>query len=221
MSKKSKSTPPQTCHHCGNTAPLTIVAEHSQIHEQGDDVLGLVWNAGNIYELLECPACRNVSLRRYYWHEDVPEGTSFEVLYPSSDRSPVGLPAKIERAYEAALRVRRVDANAYGVLIGRVLEMVVEDRIAKGKNLYARLNDLADRGEIPAKLARAANSLRRFRNIGAHASLGELTSAELPIVDDLCRALLQYVYSAPYWVSQAEQRLSKRTAQPRHKRRTT
>jgi Domain of unknown function (DUF4145) len=63
--------------------------------------------------------------------------------------------------------------------------------------LNKKLNDLAEKGEIPTKLVEVAHSLRKLRNFGAHASLGELTRDEIPILDDLCRAILEYVYNAP------------------------
>src|SRR5262249_50952308 len=118
-----------------------------------------------------------------------------------------GLPIAIAKAYDASQKVRQVDANAFGVLIRRVLEMVCEDREADGKSLYDRLADLAARHEIPDKLVGVARNLRNLGNVGAHASLGALTPAEVPILDDLCRSLLEYVYSAPYLVQQAENRL--------------
>ena len=67
--------------------------------------------------------------------------------------------------------------------------------------------DLASKGEIPTKLIGVANSLRILRNIGAHATLGELTPGELPILENLCRAILEYVYTAPFLVEEAEKRV--------------
>jgi hypothetical protein len=65
-----------------------------------------------------------------------------------------GLPVSLEREYAAALRVRSISANAYGVLMGRVLEMVCEDRNAKGNNSFRKLEDLAKKGEIPPKIGK-------------------------------------------------------------------
>jgi hypothetical protein len=86
--------------------------------------------------------------------------------------------------------------------------MVCEDRSAGGKDLHSKLQDLATKGEIPTKLVGVADSLRNLRNVGAHAVLGELSNAEVPILDDLCKAILEYVYSAPYLAKQAEDRLN-------------
>ncbi|MCI0563315.1 MAG: DUF4145 domain-containing protein, partial [Nitrososphaera sp.] len=113
----------------------------------------------------------------------------------------------IDRAYDAALKVRNIDSNAFAVLLGRVLDLVCLDKQATGNSLFERLNFLAARGDIPQQLADIAHQLRQLRNIGAHADLGELTSAEVPVLDGLCRAILEYVYKAPQLLQVAEQRL--------------
>jgi hypothetical protein len=136
-----------------------------------------------------------------------PPDVEFETLYPYGSKLPLGLPETVGKAYESALKVRPIDANAFSVLLGRVLDLVCIDRKAGGKTLNEKLNDLASKGEIPEKLVRVAKGLRQFRNVGAHAELGELTAAEVPILEDLTRAILEYVYSAPLLASQAEQRL--------------
>jgi hypothetical protein len=68
--------------------------------------------------------------------------------------------------------------------------------------------DFADRREIPAKLVGVADGLRKLRNLGAHVELGELTPQEVPIVEDLCRALLDYLYAAPFLTQRAIDHLS-------------
>lgn len=54
-----------------------------------------------------------------------------------------------------------------------------------------------------------SSGLRKLRNIGAHADLGELSSADLPVLDGLTRAILEYVYSAPLLIEETEKRLDK------------
>lgn len=156
-----------------------------------------------------CPACKQVNLRSLAWGPwdneiDQPVWTS---LYPAPSRTPAALPSQVAKAYEAANRVRNVDPNAFAVLLGRVLDHVCQDRGATGDTLHNRLNDLATKGEIPQKLADMAHRLRDLRNVGAHAELGELTKAEIPVLDDLCRAILEYVYSAPDLVERVKVRI--------------
>jgi hypothetical protein len=79
---------------------------------------------------------------------------------------------------------------------------------ADGKSLFERLENLADKGEIPRPLVLMAHSLRSLRNIGAHANLGELSATEIPVLDDLCRAILEYVYSGPQLIEAVRIRLN-------------
>ena len=198
------------CGHCGNVAPMFIVASYADtvVDEYPD---GPPVEHGTIYEVLKCPACREVLLRSYFWNDMMEsEGdVTFRLLYPYDARMPLGLPEPIEKAYRAAIKVKSIDANAFGVLVGRAVEMVCSDRGASGDTLHKKLKDLAERGEIPTKLVDVADKLRALRNVGAHAELGELTPEEVPIVEDLCRAILDYIYTAPYLAQRAEESLAR------------
>ncbi|HEV2912372.1 MAG TPA: DUF4145 domain-containing protein [Pyrinomonadaceae bacterium] len=197
------------CGHCGNTAPMEYVAEYSQTKEYSHEESHLSWEAGAIYELLLCPACNGVILRRYYYHElRDPEEWVPIVLYPQPDKLPLGLPDKIKVAYQGAAKVKGIDTNAYAVLLGRILELVCEDRRAVGNSLFQKLENLGRKGEIPRPLVEMAHNLRALRNIGAHASLGELSADEVPVLDDLSRAILEYVYSAPQLIERVKTRLN-------------
>jgi hypothetical protein len=165
-------------------------------------------------------------LRCYNWHSGYMDGSDIEyvVLYPVGEKALRGLPLKIEEGYAAARKVRNISANAYGVLLGRVLDSVCEDRQAIGDTLDQKLKSLADKGDIPEKLVKVAAGMRKLRNIGAHADLGELTEAELPVLDDLTRAILEYVYAAPLLATEAEERftrLKRKTGQKKPTQRRT
>ena len=206
MTKKEKQfSGTILCSHCGNNAPMEIVSTYSQVQTHEDKNSNMTWDSGDVYELLLCPACKAVILRNYFWQEYFePDDIVVKILYPTATKIPVGLPGQIKIAYDAALKVKTIDANAYAVLIGRVLEMVSLDRKASGKFLGDKLTDLAKRGEIPDKLVGVAKGLKNLRNVGAHATLGELTKSEVPILENLCKAILEYVYSAPFLAQQAE-----------------
>lgn len=198
------------CGHCGNVAPMEIRSTVSQVRNHEDPRTGYPWEAGPVHELLVCPACDGLVLRRYFWHDHYdPEDIDVEVVYPRQAEVPIGLPATIQQEFEAALRVRSASPNAYGVLLGRLLELVCDDRGAEKGKLSARLKDLSERGEIPNKLVEMAEKLQELRNVGAHAWVGELTAGDVPILESLCRAILEYVYSAPHLLKQAADRLQK------------
>jgi hypothetical protein len=55
----------------------------------------------------------------------------------------------------------------------------------------------------------AHHGLRNFGNIGAHAGGVQLSENEVPVIDALCRAILEYVYGAPHLVALAQQTLDK------------
>lgn len=199
------------CGHCGNTAPMEIVTSYDRSMTDEDLDHRMQWTISSHWELLVCPACNGVSLRTYGWGDYMDPGEDspdYEVLYPAHERDLGGLPESVSKAYKAAQQVRHIDSNAYGVLLRRVLEVVCLDRGATGSTLAASLKQLADKGEIPDQLATIGHRLRDFGNVGAHASLGDLPVDAVPIVGDLCRAVLEYVYSAPRLIKRAEERLS-------------
>jgi hypothetical protein len=190
---------------------MEIVTEYSQVGAQWETYPGVFEDGYDTYQMLKCPACSKITVQMYGFNGlmDVNDVT-FIILYPAThkDDIPSGLPEAINKALIAAQKVKSIDVNAFAVLLGRVLEMVCQDRKASGKNLSEQLKDLAEKNEIPNKLVVVANKLRLLRNIGAHAGLGELTAGEIPILNALCNAVLEYVYTAPYLADQAEQRVN-------------
>lgn len=186
---------------------MEVITSYSQTKEYSHEQLS--WDAGPIYELMVCSACSGVLLRRYYYHElrDAEDWVS-AILYPEPHRVPSGLPEKIEAAYREALNVRRANPNAYAVCLGRVLELVCQDRGGKGRSLFDQIKDLGDRGELPAAFVELAHNLKAFRNIGAHSKPGKLTATDILLLDDLCRIILEYFYSAPKLSNAAKKRLT-------------
>lgn len=165
---------------------------------------------GTLYEVLACPKCKEITIRSGWWH-DMMESEDWhgEIIYPRERQGIDGLPPAVEQEYQAAEQVSHISANAYAVLLGRVLDVVCDDRKANGKTLHERLSDLANRHEIPKILADIAHQLRQLRNVGAHADLGTLTEDEVPVLAALCRAVLEYVYLAPRLVDQVEKLVQK------------
>jgi hypothetical protein len=197
------------CSHCGNVAPMRVCGVYSEVVTDTEPD-GYGEEAGDVYEILKCPGCNGIMFGKYFWHDafdPVENDISFDLLYPSDRKTPVGLSAAIVKEYEAALKVRKVSSNAFGVLVRRVLELVCIDRGAQGHDLFEKLQYLSSNGEMPSKLVDVAAHIRVLGNIGAHAALGELTDAEVSILDDLCRAILEYVYSAPHLAQKAQDSL--------------
>ena len=90
-----------------------------------------------------------------------------------------------------------------------MLDLICDDRQASGETLYDRIEQLAERGEIPPKLRELSHKLRKLRNMGAHADIGSLDSSDVPLLEALCKAILLYVYTAPALIGAAQQRLDR------------
>ncbi len=213
--KENKMTGAVRCGHCDNKAPMIIVAEHSQVETIDMENAPFTWDEGDFYQVLECLVCKNVTFRQGYWHEHLSEFNeiNYQTLYPKSPSVINGLPENIEKSYSAAQKIKNIDSNAFAVLLGRVLDLICMDKHAEGDTLFSRLKNLADRGIMPQQLADMAHQLRQLRNIGAHADLGELTVAEIPILEALIKAILEYVYSAPNLVQLVQSKIEAMKAQ--------
>ena len=219
MSEKEKkeTTSKIKCPHCGNIAPMEIAAKYSTVRTYSESVHedSYDWEEGEIYRLLCCQGCGKVVLQRDYFDTRY-EGSegygaeAFTTLYPQPDTMPKVLPHAVKSEYDAAIAVKPISANAYAVLLGRVFDIVCEDRKASGKTLSERLADLAAKGEIPKPLAEMAHGLRQLRNVGAHADLGTLTQDEIQLLDAILRAILEYLYRAPRLVEEVRQMLARR-----------
>jgi hypothetical protein len=163
------------------------------------------------YGILKCPACKEINLASYIYYKDM-EYSGYEipcnVLYPQQTNHPIGLPENISKAYSAAEKVKNIDIDAYAIYMRKLLELVCLDRGASQGTLAEKLKILAKNNEIPQKLVKIADGLRNFGNIGAHVSSEKLTEEEKPLLNALCRAILEYVYSAPYLAEEAENKLN-------------
>jgi hypothetical protein len=190
---------------------MRIVASYELSPQERDQNPEDTLDVGETWRIVACPACREVSVGLIRWLDflDVEDEFRMRIVYPARTRTLTGLPPKIDSAYDAALKVRSIDSNAFAVLLGRVLDMVCLDKQATGTTLYDRLNSLVEKGDIPPQLVDMAHQLRQLRNIGAHADLGELTPSEVPVLEGLCHAILEYVYTAPQLIKEVERRLQK------------
>jgi len=199
-----------SCRHCGNISKMEIIGNVNDDRTEYDPEYGPMTEWGIHYSVLKCPACQKTNIVSYTWHDGMEsdDEISYDFLYPQNASYPIGLPEKILTAFKAAEKVKSIDVNAYAILMRRLLELVCLDRSATSGTLASMLKELADKKEIPDKLVKVASGLKDFGNIGAHAGSGELTEKEIPIVNALCSAILEYVYSAPHLATIAETKLN-------------
>ena len=190
---------------------MVIAGEYREIKHDSIEGLGN-FNCGEWYEILTCQNCEKVELRVHSYHHGLSEEempTVYKTLYPSSHSIPDGLPKRVRQEYELALKARHGDSNAYGVLLGRVLEAVFHDKKAKGYMLGQQLKDLAERNALPPEIITFAEKLNKLRAFGAHFNAGKLTAKDVPIMEKLAKVILESVYSAPHIIRQAEKAINK------------
>jgi hypothetical protein len=164
-----------------------------------------------------CETCDRVLL--YYKCKALHEyyGSEFEdfdtasLVWPSEGNLPEDVPETIRRCYQEALRVKMASPTAFALLIRRALEALCEDRKAAPGNLQRRLQDLAFKGEIPSALAEAVDVIRVLGNLSAHTPDQHLGESDAFRMDDLFRAILEYVYIAPSKLQKLRSTLQKVT----------
>jgi len=212
VSEETVSKPANTyfyhcnCGSCGKRSAMKLISEIPYTDEIFyDEIEAYGWDSIDlIFRLVECLSCN-----RFNFTMEQVDGGDISVLWPSPQKQIVGLPDNINKAYKAALKVRKIDSNAFGVLLRRVLELICIDKGATGNNLHQKLQNLAVQNVIPGRLSDMALKLKDLGNIGAHAELGDLTLFEVPILESLCVAVLEYVYYAPMLISEVEARIDK------------
>jgi len=201
-------TDPIKCEHCDNIVRLRRIFLHDQTKSYETPDGRWNWQAGPVWTLYECPTCSGIIFSCYYLDDRYdPEDWESETLYPHKDRNIEGLPNRVNREYKTALKVRNLDSNLYAVAIGRMMEALCTDQGATGDMLGKLLKSLSENEGVPKHLIDMARQLQSLRNIGAHATAGDITTMEVPILDKLVRIILEYFYVVPRLIKQVESRI--------------
>lgn len=194
------------CPHCFQRTALDVRATYE--YEAGEEHPGSGFMYRRVWRLLQCISCERPIVHAVLWSEIDPEGEMTTMVHPSAaERSLEGLPENVSQAYDACLKVQRVDSNAYAVLVGRLLEVIAVEEGFGGRRLVDQLRQLADQGKIPPTLAEMADQLRQIRNLGAHAQAGEVSQSDVPVIADFADAIVEYLYRAPAKVQALKARL--------------
>jgi len=201
------------CPHCGNRAPQRLI--HKQVYFER------VWSVKDGSESKPVPCsmfvavCETCSYLLIYENfGDQLEENQFHrcsLVFPKAGRLHNAVPDRIADVYEEAHRIKEIAPNAFAVQIRRALEALCEDRGVRHGNLQQRLQDLADKGDIPPMLAEASDALRLLGNIGAH-GVGESVHPLLAnAVEEFFRAIVEYVYVAPSKLQDFKDQMSRYT----------
>ncbi len=199
-----------SCYHCNNIALCEIVyTSHAKElwldnitwSKSGDDPWERrEWITEHIpytYYVIQCPVCNHLSILRAFL--DYESGEQIELLqkYPPPNDYSEDIPIAIRDTYLEATSIRTKAPHGYVTLIRKALELICTEKGAVGRNLYEKLNDLANKGILPSNLSEIANLLRIFGNEAAHASGKRISVLDTNIIDQLFRAIVDYLFVLP------------------------
>ena len=206
------------CPHCGNRAPQRLI-HRQQYLERGWSVPDGIEDEHTWSSFVAvCETCEHLliydNVGDQLGEDDFNLG---DLVFPESGQLHRSVPATIADAYMEAYRIKELAPNAFAVQLRRAIEALCEDRKAKQGNLYVRLKDLADKGEIPPVLAEATDTLRILGNIGAH-SIGEsIHPLQTYAIDEFFRVVVEYVYVAPSKLKEFKKELKRSIETPKEK----
>jgi DNA-directed RNA polymerase subunit RPC12/RpoP len=201
-----------SCEHCGHRGPVqqreTVLVSEDTEHAAG---FGLIhWK--HFVTVYQCVACDEVTISEAYWADEIGEAFAEKTLFPTA-RDDSAVPERVRNRFAAAIRVRKIDPGFYAIGVRRMLETVCNVEGAQGGTLFAKLDDLAGKGRIPSLLAEIAHELREMGNLAAHDDEIEVAPEDVPLIEDLADAILEYLYRAPAKLAAVQGGMAKRKAQ--------
>lgn len=206
------------CYHCGNRTQMNLLTSYKDEWSDGELNIG----GYDMYSLYKCPVCKEVTLEKsslfsediifygnskYEREKAIEDATINRILFPEHNFDENIVPENVKKAFEAALKIRRIEPNTCAVAIRRTLEMICKDKKAKGSTLVKQLEDLATSGTLPVILGDAAFFIRRLGNTAAHANNDEVSYEQVNQMIEFTEAILEYVYVIPSKISKIKQEI--------------
>lgn len=188
----------ETCYHCGNTGRQDILHLHKQSWGGRPEELYEEFN----WLVLKCPTCGMISLKEDYTNEamvDVHGEQFFEesIVYPKTKFHFRYTPKSIQRAFESAVKVSKIDPAICLLSLRRTLEMICKNKNAQGNSLEAKIKDLANRNILPATLDDSSWLIRMMGNDAAHADDINYTDYEVEQIIEFVEIIITYLYELP------------------------
>ncbi|QBP06950.1 DUF4145 domain-containing protein [Virgibacillus phage Mimir87] len=195
-----------TCYHCGNETVMKEISSYK--HTEVETVTNYYDPRDSIefyfiWKLYLCKVCMNVTLEQINFNNDDDENHK-ELLYPFKKTESDFIPKPVAGAYEAALKVRKIDGAICAIAIRRTLEMICKDKGAKGETLYHKLKNLSDEDILPPILEEMARVLRIIGNSAAHPGDDEFNHELVSYMLEFTKIILDYVYNLPNQIERVQ-----------------
>ena len=182
-----------TCPFCGELGGFEIVHHEERKRTGARKTLN--------FDTLKCEGCGNFHM--VFWsgsrmgnlHE------RYQVPWPRRLKAaPKEWPEDVGRLWVQAHRsISDENWDAAIMVAGSALQAAMRDQKAKGKTLAAEIDDLSDRGILPAIMKEWSHELRALRNLSAHPKSGEIPPKPTEVRDlvKFLDYLFRYLYSLP------------------------
>ncbi len=196
-----------TCYHCGNTGLMRLEGIYQT--KQGGPICD---DGGNIvdydpverinWQLLSCPVCHEATLYKETFNEEYGYTDTTEQCFPQvTVHNDASIPEHIRQAYEAALKVKNIDAPLCLIGLRRVLEAICKEKGAEGKDLSKMVKDLVDKKILPEMLDDACWVVRQLGNSAAHADQTDFYKYEVERTTEFVGAIIDYLYVLPHRIA--------------------
>ena len=205
------------CFHCGNETPMQQVGEYS-------------WGSRNLEEsdfdflykhhLFACPVCHRVTLRQTYSDEtmicyrnadDLSYYSEKSILYPLSDIESGSIPSKIKEAYEAALKTKGIDKYVCLMALRRTLELILKDKGATKWGLKDKIEEIAEKGLLPAALKEASSLAKMLGDTAAHDKDLTIEQYDVEAMAEFIGFIIEYLYVVPDKIDSYKRKLDSKS----------
>jgi hypothetical protein len=205
------------CGHCGFSGTLIRVGDNvarseTEEHPQIGEI-----TIEDRWLLQRCPNCDRPTLERYTWVDplfDSEDDVRVERIFPTL-LTKGALPARVQKQFDSAHRVKSIDPSFYAVGMRRMLEAVCAEQGATGRTLELQVQALVAAEKLPDVFAGMAAQLRTLGNWGALATPTEVQEDDVPLIEEFAEAILDYLYWAPAKLASVEAALKKRKGEGR------
>ena len=201
------------CFHCGNEGMLKI--EHIYEHCFGGPVfddIGCVVDCEPTekyrWHLLSCPVCHKATLYEECDDECLQMTVSTN-NYPQVNFDYSNIPLNIKTAFEAALKVKNIDAAICLLSLRRVLEAICKDMNAEGSDLNDMIKDLMTKQILPPMFEDACWIIRKLGNSAAHADDRTYYMNQVEQTISFVQTIIEYLYVLPEKMHSMKDKLQK------------
>ena len=196
-----------TCYHCGNTGLMHIEGVYKtkcggEVRDADGNIVDYDPVETIEWRLLSCPVCGDVTLYKEGMNEECGCIDLIEHCYPQiKEYGDAAVPEYIQRAFEAALEVKNIDAPLCLIALRRVLEAICKEKGADGNDLSKMIKDLVDKKILPEMLDDACWVIRQLGNCAAHADDIDFYKYEVERTTEFVGAIIDYLYILPSKIS--------------------